>query len=169
MKPKHAALQQTIGYQFEEPAACACADHRSWVWKIMSVLSLLEMDLLTLSWQSSYFFTIPISMRSLSRLRSKLVSKGVSRCSPSASSWARYYWVLRAKGWPPPSEYHGGYCRGAGRRYISGRWIWRASEIVASWFVPMLPRLISTRREMPRPVCRNGCRKTVTHCQPMRS
>ena len=77
MKPKHAALQQTIGHQFEEPALLVRAlTHRSFGEDNNERLEFIGDGLVNAVVAELLFFHYPdLDEGSLSRLRSKLVSR----------------------------------------------------------------------------------------------
>ena len=77
MKPKHAALQQTIGYQFDEPELLVRAlTHRSFAVDNNERLEFIGDGLVNAVVAELLFTQFPdLDEGSLSRLRSKLVSK----------------------------------------------------------------------------------------------
>ena len=109
---------------------------------------------------------------SLSRLRSKLVSK--EGLATLAERFELGPLVLLGAGERKSGGRHRASIMADTVEALAGGMLVEAGlarqvKSLRHGLLPMWPHSISTRREMPRLVCRNGCKERVTRCRSMRS
>ena len=153
MKPKHAALQRTIGYQFQEPALLVRAlTHRSFGADNNERLEFIGDGLVNAVVAELLFSHYPdLDEGSLSRLRSKLVSKG--GLATLAERFELGPLVLLGAGERKSGGRHRASIMADTVEALAGGMLVEAgfgmaSEIVASWFVADVASLdIHTTRD----------------------
>ena len=153
MKPKHAALQRTIGYQFQEPALLVRAlTHRSFGADNNERLEFIGDGLVNAVVAKLLFSHYPdLDEGSLSRLRSKLVSK--EGLATLAERFELGPLVLLGAGERKSGGRHRASIMADTVEALAGGMLVEAgfgmaSEIVASWFVADIASLdIHTTRD----------------------
>ena len=153
MKPKHAALQRTIGYQFQEPALLVRAlTHRSFGADNNERLEFIGDGLVNAVVAELLFSHYPdLDEGSLSRLRSKLVSK--EGLATLAERFELGPLVLLGAGERKSGGRHRASIMADTVEALAGGMLVEAgfgmaSEIVASWFVADIASLdIHTTRD----------------------
>ena len=153
MKPKHAALQRTIGYQFQEPALLVRAlTHRSFGADNNERLEFIGDGLVNAVVAELLFSRYPdLDEGSLSRLRSKLVSK--EGLATLAERFELGPLVLLGAGERKSGGRHRASIMADTVEALAGGMLVEAgfgmaSEIVASWFVADIASLdIHTTRD----------------------
>lgn len=153
MKPKHAALQRTIGYQFQEPALLVRAlTHRSFGAENNERLEFIGDGLVNAVVAELLFSHYPdLDEGSLSRLRSKLVSK--EGLATLAERFELGPLVLLGAGERKSGGRHRASIMADTVEALAGGMLVEAgfgmaSEIVASWFVADIASLdIHTTRD----------------------
>ena len=153
MKPKHAALQRTIGYQFQEPALLVRAlTHRSFGADNNERLEFIGDGLVNAVVAKLLFSHYPgLDEGSLSRLRSKLVSK--EGLATVAERFELGPLVLLGAGERKSGGRHRASIMADTVEALAGGMLVEAgfgmaSEIVASWFVADIASLdIHTTRD----------------------
>ncbi len=153
MKPKHAALQQTIGYQFDEPDLLVRAlTHRSFAADNNERLEFIGDGLVNAVVAELLFTQFPdLDEGSLSRLRSKLVSK--EGLATLAERFELGPLVLLGTGERKSGGRHRASIMADTVEALAGGMLVEAgfgvaSEVVATWFVADVASLdINTTRD----------------------